>query len=51
MKKKILCLGIIACIACFQISCNPEEDVVINDTTSGSTGDSGIDDDDVNDQT
>ena len=50
MKKKILCLGIIACIACFQISCNPEEDVVINDTTSDTSGDTGIADDDVDDQ-
>lgn len=51
MKKDILCFLIIACMACLQVSCNYQEDVVLDDIPSGSTGDSGIDDDDVNDQT
>lgn len=51
MKKNILCLGIIACVACFQVSCNYKEDVVINDTSSDISGDTGIADDDVDDQT
>ena len=51
MKKNILCLGIIACVACFQVSCNYKEDVVVNDTSSDISGDTGIADDDVDDQT
>lgn len=51
MKKSILSLLIISSIVCLQVGCNHEEDVVLDDLPSGSTGDSGIEDDDVNDQT
>jgi hypothetical protein len=39
MKKYILYLAIISCVACLQVGCNGDKDVVLNDTTSTSVGD------------
>lgn len=52
MKKNILSLLIISSIACLQVGCDRQEDVVQNDTTADTpTGDTGITDDNVEDQT
>lgn len=45
MQKNILCLFIIASVACLQVGCDYEKDVVLNDATSGSSV--GNDEDDL----
>ena len=49
MKKDILYLVIISCVACFQVGCNSDKDVVLDDSTSASVGDD--EDDAVDNQT
>jgi len=51
MKKDILCLLILSSIACLQVGCNYEKDIVLDDTTSSSTSFGSAEDDAVDEQT
>ena len=44
MKKNILCFLLICSVACLQVGCDYEKDVVLNDTESGSSAGSDEDD-------
>ena len=54
MKRNILCFLILSSLACLQVGCSYDKDVVVDNKTTDDSGDdsddTGIDDDDVDDQ-